>query len=370
MDLLSRPRVGETRRARPRAGSARRSNGSAGLLQVGIVGYGYWGPNVARNFEEAPGSRVVAVSDLRPERLTQVRGRFPHARITTDFRELLADPEVDAVVIATPVSTHYSLALAALQAGKHVLVEKPLASSSQQARELIDTAERMGRTLMVDHTFVYTGAVQKIKELVNSGQLGRLYYYDSVRINLGLFQHDISVMWDLAVHDLAIMDYVLDREPRGTAAIGVAHVPGQPANMGYLTCFFDDDLIAHLHVNWLAPVKVRRTLISGDRQMIVYDDVEPSEKIKVYDKGITVSNGLGNGREPAHDLLVGYRAGDMMAPQLSLTEALKVEAQHFISCVSNHHQPLTDGWAGLRVIQVLEAAERSLAANGARVELA
>jgi predicted dehydrogenase len=337
---------------------------------VGIVGYGYWGPNLARNFQEAPGARVVAISDLRPERLAQVQDRFPEARVTTDFRELLADPNVDAVVIATPVSTHYSLALAALQAGKHVLVEKPLASSSKQARELIDTAERLGRTLMVDHTFVYTGAVQKIKDLVDSGQLGRLYYYDSVRINLGLFQHDISVMWDLAVHDLAIMDYVLDRVPRAAAAIGVAHIPGRPVNMGYLTCFFDDDLIAHLHVNWLAPVKVRRTLISGDRQMIVYDDVEPSEKIKVYDKGITVTNGLGNGMEPAHDLLVGYRAGDMMAPQISLTEALRVEAQHFVECIRTGRRPLTDGWSGLRVIQVLEAAERSLADSGSPVELA
>jgi predicted dehydrogenase len=337
---------------------------------VGIVGYGYWGPNLARNFQEAPGACVVAVSDLRPERLVDVRDRFPAARVTTDFRQLLADPKVDAVVIATPVSTHYSIALAALQAGKHVLVEKPLAHNSQQARELIDTAQRLGRTLMVDHTFVYTGAVQKIKELIDSGQLGRLYYYDSVRINLGLFQHDISVIWDLAVHDLAIMDYVLDRVPRAAAAIGVAHIPGRPVNMGYLTCFFDDDLIAHLHVNWLAPVKVRRTLISGDRQMIVYDDVEPSEKIKVYDKGITVSNGLGNGMEKAHELLVGYRAGDMMAPQISLAEALRVEAQHFVDCVAGDRRPLTDGWAGLRVIQVLEAAERSLALNGTPMELA
>ena len=362
---------------RPRAvrsRSFRRSPSAAGLLQIGVVGYGYWGPNLARNFQEAAGTRVVAVSDLRPERLAQVPDRFPDARVTTDFRELLADPEVDAVVVATPVSTHYSLALAALQAGKHVLVEKPLARTSQQARELIDTAERLGRTLMVDHTFVYTGAVQKIKELVDSGQLGRLYYYDSVRINLGLFQHDISVIWDLAVHDLAIMDYLLDRVPRAAAAIGVAHIPGRPVNMGYLTCFFDDDLIAHLHVNWLAPVKVRRTMISGDRQMIVYDDVEPSEKIKVYDKGITVSNGLanghGNGMEKAHELLVGYRAGDMMAPQISLAEALRVEAQHFVECVGSGRRPLTDGWAGLRVIQVLEAAERSLAVNGTPMELA
>jgi predicted dehydrogenase len=345
---------------------------AADQLQVGIIGYGYWGPNLARNFQEAAGTSVVAVSDLRAERLAQVRDRFPTARVTTDFRELMADPNVDAVVVATPVSTHYSLALAALQAGKHVLVEKPLAGSSQQARELIDTAERLGLTLMVDHTFIYTGAVQKIKELINSGQLGRLYYYDAVRINLGLFQHDVSVLWDLAVHDLSIMDYVLGRAPRAAAAIGVAHLPGRPVNMGYLTCFFDDDLIAHLHVNWLAPVKVRRTLISGDRQMIVYDDVEPSEKVKVYDKGITLTNGngFGNGSAATHDLLVGYRAGDMMAPQLSLTEALRVEAQHFVECIRTGRKPLSDGWAGLRVIQVLEAAERSLALCGTQVELA
>jgi predicted dehydrogenase len=274
------------------------------------------------------------------------------------------------VVVATPVATHFRLAMAAIEAGKHVLVEKPLALDSREATALIEAARRHGVVLMVDHTFVYTGAVQKIKELVDRGQLGRLLYYDSVRVNLGLFQHDVDVLWDLAVHDLSIMDYVLGRRPRAVAAAGVAHVPGQPVNTAYLTCYFEDDLIAHFHVNWLAPVKIRRTLLGGDRQMIVYDDLEPSEKVKVYDKGITVANGNGHGgNEGAYDLLVGYRAGDMYAPQLSLAEALGVEAEHFVDCVRTGREPITSGEAGLRVVRVLEAAAASLAARGRVVDL-
>jgi predicted dehydrogenase len=276
---------------------------------------------------------------------------------------------VDAVLVATPVSTHFDLAMAALRAGKHVLVEKPLAPSSDQAMQLIETARALGLVLMVDHTFVYTSAVQKIHELVSAGSLGRLYYYDSVRVNLGLFQHDVDVLWDLAVHDLSIMDYVLGREPTAVAATGVAHVPGRPVNTAYLTCFFEDDLIAHFHVNWLAPVKIRRTLIGGDRQMIVYDDLEPSEKVKVYDKGITLGSDAGGGMEHAYEQLVGYRTGDMRAPQLPLTEALRVEAQHFVECVATGRQPLTDGACGLRVVRILEAATRSLALRGVPVEV-
>src|SRR5579859_5989775 len=259
--------------------------------------------------------------------------------------------------------------MAALRAGKHVLVEKPIAPDAGQARLLIETARRLGRVLMVDHTFVYTGAVQKIKELVDSDRLGRLYYYDSVRVNLGLFQHDVNVLWDLAVHDLAIMDYILGQQPCAVAATGIAHVPGRPVNTAYLTCFFEDNLLAHFHVNWLAPVKVRRTLIGGDRQMIVYDDLEPSEKVKVYDKGITVSADTARGMEAAYEQLVGYRSGDMLAPQLSLTEALRVEIQHFDDCIRSGRQPLTDGAAGLRVVKVLEAAMESLAQRGQPVEI-
>ena len=339
-------------------------------IGIGVIGYGYWGPNLVRNFNEASGSRVVAVSDLRDERLARVRDRYPAVRTTGDYRQLLADPAIDAVVVATPVATHFRLALAAIEAGKHVLVEKPLALDSREATALIEAARRHGVVLMVDHTFVYTGAVQKIKELVDRGQLGRLLYYDSVRVNLGLFQHDVDVLWDLAVHDLSIMDYVLGRRPRAVAAAGVAHVPGQPVNTAYLTCYFEDDLIAHFHVNWLAPVKIRRTLLGGDRQMIVYDDLEPSEKVKVYDKGITVANGNGHGgNEGAYDLLVGYRAGDMYAPQLSLAEALGVEAEHFVDCVRTGREPITSGESGLRVVRVLEAAAASLAARGRVVDL-
>lgn len=338
---------------------------------MGVIGFGYWGPNLVRNFTEAAGSTVVAVSDLRPERLARVCDRYPAVRTTGDYCELLADPAIDAVVVATPVATHHRLAMAAIEAGKHVLVEKPLALGGDEAMALIDAARRRGVVLMVDHTFVYTGAVQKIKELVDSRRLGRLLYYDSVRVNLGLFQHDVDVLWDLAVHDLSIMDFVLGRQPRAVAAAGVAHVPGQPVNTAYLTCFFDDDLIAHFHVNWLAPVKIRRTLIGGDRQMIVYDDLEPSEKVKVYDKGITVANGNGaaSGNEAKYDLLVGYRSGDMHAPQLRLTEALTVAAEHFVDCIVTGRQPITGGEAGLRVVRILEAAADSLAEQGRAVEL-
>jgi predicted dehydrogenase len=339
--------------------------GTAPPIRVGFIGYGYWGPNVVRNFAEANGTQVWSVSDMSQERLSMAHARYPGITTTTDCNELIADPAIDAVVIMTPVSTHFQLALEALRAGKHVLVAKPLAASSEHAAQLIEEARLRQRILMIDHTFIYTGAVRRIKELVDSGSLGRLYYYDSVRVNLGLFQHDVNVLWDLAVHDLAIMDYILGEQPCAVAATGAAHVPGHPVNMAYLTCFFNNDLIAHHHVNWLAPVKVRRTLLCGDRQMIVYDDLEPSDKVKVYDKGITLSNSP----ERLYESLIGYRTGDMWAPKLSLTEGLRVEAQHFLECIRNGKQPLSDGESGLRVVRVLEAAVRSLERRGQPVEL-
>ena len=337
-------------------------------LRVGVIGYGYWGPNLVRNFAEYPGAEVVQIADMRQERLAPIERRYPGVVTTTDHRDLLNDPTIDAIVISTPISTHFDLAMAALRAGKHVLVEKTMTATSDQAERLIEEAAQRRLTLMVDHTFVYTGAVQKIKELVDAGRLGRLYYWDSVRVNLGLFQHDVNVLWDLAVHDLSIMDAILGRKPTAVAATGISNVPGRPINTGYLTCFFEGNLLAHFHVNWLAPVKIRRTLIGGDRQMIVYDDLEPSEKVKVYDKGITLGNGAG-GNEGAYDLLVGYRAGDMHAPQLSMTEALRVEAEHFVDCVRTGRTPLTSGEAGLRVVRILEAATESLAARGQMVDL-
>jgi len=335
------------------------------MIRVGVIGYGYWGPNLVRNFSEIPECRVVAVSDLRPARLEQVKLRYPHIDTTTDHGELLADQTIDAIAIATPVSTHFDLGMQAIHSGKHVLVEKPLTATSEQGERLLEEAERCKRVLMVDHTFVYTGAVRKIRELLETGKLGQLYYYDSVRVNLGLFQHDVSVLWDLAVHDLSIMEYLLADQPCAVSAVGMAHVAGQPKDVAYLNCFFNSHLIAHFHVNWLAPVKIRRTLIGGDRQMIVYDDLEPSEMLKVYNKGIT----LNNGPEGIYQLLVGYRTGDMWAPQLDRTEALRVEILHFLECITKNRKPLTDGHVGLRVVRILEAATHSMAERGRPVEL-
>jgi predicted dehydrogenase len=335
---------------------------------IGVVGYGYWGPNLVRNFGMTPGARMVAVSDLSPNRLASVRALYPALKTTPRYEDMLLDPDVNAVAIATPVTSHFRLAMQALEAGKHVLVEKPLALNSGQAALLVEEAEKRDLVLMVDHTFVYHGSVRRIRELVQSGQIGKLHYFDSMRVNLGLFQRDVDVLWDLAVHDLSIMDYVIGRSPVAVAATGAAHVPGQPVNIAYLTCMFDDSLIAHVNVNWLAPVKVRRTLIGGDRQMIVYDDLEPSEKVKVYDSGITLGDGPA-GLDGPYDRLVGYRTGDMWAPKVSLGEALSVEAQHFVDCIIQNATPLTDGKAGLRIVRILEAATLSLKQGGCPVQL-
>jgi predicted dehydrogenase len=330
------------------------------VIRVGVIGFGYWGPNLVRNFAETNGVRVTFVADLAAERLGIAARRYSGIQTSIRASDLIASPEVDAVVIATPVDTHFDLALAALQAGKHVLVEKPLTSNSDQALRLIDEAERRRLVLMVDHTFAYSSPVDKMRELTAAGELGELYYFDSVRINLGLFQRDVNVLWDLAVHDLSIMDFVLGRHPVAVSATGLAHVAGQPENIAYLTLFFDGRLIGHVHVNWLAPVKVRRTLLSGSRRMVVYDDLEASEKIKVYDSGIS----LNPSPENIYQMLIGYRAGDMWAPQLAVREALAVEASHFIACVTTGGRPSTDGHAGLRIVRLLEAATRSLAAHG------
>jgi len=279
------------------------------MIRIGVIGYGYWGPNLVRNFADVPSAQVAMVSDRRGERLAEVARRYPGVRTTTDPNALIDDPDVDAVVIATPVQHHFELAMAALRAGKHVLVEKPIASSSEQAERMIEEARRRRLVLMVDHTFVYTGAVQKIRELTSTGDLGDIYYYDSVRINLGLFQHDVNVLWDLAVHDLSIMDFVLQRQPSAVSATGLAHVTGRPENIAYMTMFFDGPLIAHVHVNWLAPVKIRRTLLGGSRRMVVFDDLEASEKVKVYDRGISVDPSPEN----VYQMLVGYRSGDIGA---------------------------------------------------------
>lgn len=338
------------------------------MIGVAVVGYGYWGPNLVRNFWDVPGARLVSVCDLQAERLKGVQARYPAVEVTTSYDDVLRDPRVDVVAIATPVTSHFPLALKALEAGKHVFIEKPMTATAEQAVRLVDLADRRGLVVGVDHTFVYTGAVRKIRELVDRGDLGEIYYYDSVRVNLGLFQHDVNVVWDLAVHDLSIMDYVLPSHPIAVSATGLSHVKGEPENIAYLTLFFEGNLIAHVHVNWLAPVKVRQTLVGGSQKMIVFDDMEITEKIKVYDKGITV-NGNGDKDDKKYQMLVGYRTGDMWAPQIPVTEALSVELKDFIACVEQRKAPLTDGQAGLRVVRILEAATRSMAERGRVVEL-
>jgi predicted dehydrogenase len=335
------------------------------VIRVGVIGFGYWGPNLVRNFTAQPDAAVGIVCDLSEQRRAVVTRQYPHIQATDRAEDVIADPSIDAVVIATPAEQHFELGMAALRAGKHVLIEKPIASTSDEASRLIDEASKRRLTLMVDHTFVYTGAVQKMRELVASGELGQIYYYDSVRINLGLFQPDVNVLWDLAVHDLSIMDFVLQRAPTAVSATGLAHVAGKPENIAYLTMFFDEPLIAHVHVNWLAPVKVRRTLLGGSNRMIVFDDLETNEKIKVYDRGISVNPSPEN----IHEMLVGYRTGDMWAPKLGLTEALHVAAAHFVECIAGARRPMTDGEAGLRVVRLLEAATASMAERGRLVSL-
>jgi predicted dehydrogenase len=329
-----------------------------------VIGYGYWGPNLARNFAETPGSRLAAVADLSPDRLAECQARYPGAYTSTDAAEVINHPDVEVVAVATPVSTHFRLAMAALEAGKHVLVEKPIAASSAEAEALIQAARARGLVLMVDHTFVYTGAVRKIREMSMAGELGDLYYYDAVRVNLGLFQSDVNVIWDLAAHDLSIIDVVMPGHPEAVQAYGASHVAGQPANIAYLTLVFPGNRLAHLHVNWLAPVKVRRTLIGGSHKMVVYDDLEPSEKVKVYDKGAGL---ISADPDVKYNTLVSYRVGDMYAPRLDTTEGLRNEVAHLMSCIKTGETPFTDGAAGLRVVRILEAADSSLRLGGRMV---
>lgn len=336
-----------------------------GLVGVGVVGYGYWGPNLVRNFASCGSTRVIGVSDLDPAKLAVSKRLHSEITTTSDFRDLLQDPRIDAVAIATPVHTHYDLALAALRAGKHVFVEKPLAPTSDQARRLIDEADRRNLILMVDHTFLYTSAVQKIRELLLDGALGELYYYDSIRSSLGLFQSDVNVIWDLAVHDVSIIHYILNEEPIAVSATGSSHVAGAPENMAHITLFFQSSCVAHVSVNWLSPIKVRQTFIGGSRKMIVYDDVEPTEKIKIYDKGIT----LNGSPEKAHQLRIGYRAGDMWAPHIPAKEALQTEVEHFVDCLRSGKLPISSGLSGLRVVEILEAACRSIREQGKPIRL-
>ncbi len=333
------------------------------VLRVGVIGYGYWGPNIVRNLQNLETCEVVAVCDKSQDALRRVQRAHPGVPLTTDYTEILTSADIDAVAVITPVWTHYELAKAALEHGKHVFVEKPFTSNSRQAEELIELADRKNLKIMVDHTFLFSGAVRKIREVVDAGTLGPLYYFDSTRVNLGLFQHDVSVVWDLAPHDFSIMDYIITDRAEAVVATGARHLNGH-ADMAFITVYFPRNIVAHINVNWLSPVKVRTTLIGGRDKMLVWNDLEADEKIKIYDKGVNITNGEG-----VYDLLVSYRTGDVWAPKVEQTEALKVELGYFSDCVLHDKTPVNDGVAGLRVVRLLEAADESLRSRGKLITL-
>ncbi len=333
------------------------------LDRFGVIGYGYWGPNVVRNLQSLENCQLVTICDKNSDSLRRASRVYPGVELTADYSELLTSTQIDAIAVITPVWTHFELAKAALLNGKHVFVEKPFTSTPEQAEELIELADRKRLKIMVDHTFLFSGAVRKIRELVDDGTLGDLYYFDSTRVNLGLFQHDVNVVWDLAPHDLSIMDYVIKAKPEAVVATGGRHLNGL-ADVAFITVYFPHDVIAHINVNWLSPVKVRKTLIGGEKKMLVWNDLEADEKIKVYDKGVQMTNGRG-----VYDLLVSYRSGDVCAPRIEQTEALRVELEYFIDCILNDRTPFNDGAAGLRVVKILEAADQSLQGRGRVVSL-
>ncbi|MDG5816867.1 Gfo/Idh/MocA family oxidoreductase [Chitinispirillales bacterium ANBcel5] len=333
------------------------------MLNIGVIGYGYWGPNIVRNLNAIEGARVVAVCDRDQGALKRLSGAYKQLKICSQSDEILNDTTIDIVAVVTPVCTHFELAKKALENGKHVFVEKPFTSSSAQAVELIELAEKKNLKIMVDHTFIFTGAVRKIKDLLAQGELGDIYYYDSVRVNLGLFQHDVNVVWDLAPHDFSIMRYLINEKPLALSAWGRSHI-NKLEDIAYVTVHFGSSKLAHFSLNWLSPVKVRTTLIGGEKKMLVWNDVNPDEKIKIYDKGVEVKNAQG-----IYDLLVSYRSGDMWAPKVQQTEALKLECQHFIQCIEQDSTPLNDGVVGLEVVQMLEACNESIKNGGRMVQI-
>lgn len=338
------------------------------MIKIGVIGCGYWGPNFVRNFYKIPDCEVVSVADLRLERLQYIKSLYPKIRTTTNALEILHDPNIDAVVVVTPVATHFEIAREALMSGKHVLVTKPITRTSEEAKELIELAKKKGLVLMVDHTFIYSGPVRKIKELIDKGELGEIYYYDAVRVNLGLFQNDVNVLWDLAPHDFSILFYLMDKKPISVVAMGanpVNHANYKHESIAYVTIRFDDNSLAHIHVSWVSPVKIRRTLIGGSKKMVVYDHLDPDNQVKVYDKGVELRS-----VEEQYQALVQYRTGDMYAPKVDQTEALELECRHFVDCCLGKVKPLTDGYAGLQVVELLEAAQRSMEQGGRVIQLA
>jgi predicted dehydrogenase len=332
-------------------------------VNFGVIGYGYWGPNVVRNLASLEDSHVVAIADVNPASRSRAQKAYPAVHVTSNAAEVISSTKIDAIAIVSPARTHYEFAKAALQNGKHIFVEKPFTSNCAHAEELINLAGKRNLRIMVDHTFLFTGAVKKILELVKEGTLGKLYYYDSTRVNLGNLQHDVNVLWDLAPHDLSIMDRLLDASPEAIVATGENHLNSHE-DVAFMTLYYPEKVIAHINVNWLSPVKVRTTLIGGEKRMLVWNDLEPDEKVRVYDKGVEATS-----VEGYYNLLVHYRSGDMWVPRLEQVEALRHEMSYFVECITDGHDPLNDGRSGLRVVKILEAATESLRKRGSLVYL-
>jgi predicted dehydrogenase len=334
------------------------------MIRVGVIGYGHWGPNLVRNFAELDDAAVAAVADHHPERLELLERRHPGIRTYLDHAGLLRDPSIDAVAIATPISSHFDLAMAALAAGKHVWVEKPITETLEQARRLADEADRRKRVLVVDHTLVYSGGVRKLAELIDAGELGRIVHFDATRVNLGIFR-DVNVIADLGVHDFAILDHLVKERPVAVSATGAAHFAGVPEDVANVTIFYDSGTIAHVGLSWIAPIRFRQVLVGGSRKMAVYHETDATEPIKVYDKGVALHPDAAHpGRQKA-----AYRSGDMWAPKVDGTGALRQLSQHFVDCIRNGNKPLTDARMGARMVELIEAATRSMGARGAPVEL-
>ena len=335
-------------------------------IKVGVIGCGYWGPNLIRNFNENYQTDLRYACDLDDQRLERIKVRYPAITVTKNYKDLLRDKDLHVVAIATPVYSHYRFAKEALEAGKHLLIEKPMTSNSKEAGTLVNLAEKKNLMIFVDHTFIYTGAVKKMKEVISSQNLGDIYYFDSVRVNLGLFQPDINVVWDLAPHDISIMDYLIPGKPKSVVAIGGSHTGNNIEDIAYVTVVYSSELMAHFHINWMSPVKIRRIIVGGSKKMIVFDDLDPSEKIKIYDKGIFLAKA---DKKVFYQNIIQYRIGDMYAPKIDQTEALKVLIDHMADCIIKKKKPVTDGESGLRVVRILEAADKSLKKGGIKVTL-
>jgi len=335
------------------------------MLKVGVIGCGYWGPNLIRNFVQLRGSEVVWVADLEESRLTHMKRLYPTVNTTSDYEEIISDPDVDIVAVATPVRSHFQLAKDALSAGKHVFVEKPLAASAAEAENLIECARAKTVKLMVGHTFLYTGAVRKMKEIIDSGELGQIYYVNTQRLNLGLFQQDINVIWDLAPHDISIILYLLGQQPRLVSAVGASHVNPSVEDVAVLTLRFAGQMVAFVQSSWLDPDKIRKMTVVGSRKMMVYDDVQPAEKIRIYDKGV---------QKPSHydtfaEFPYSYKYGDTLIPKIEGAEPLRTQLSHFLDCIGNGKEPLTNGANGLAVVKILEGAERSLSQDNTWIQI-